>query len=285
MSEINVGHYNSMTIKEKKLGGLTLEKGSETIYLAKKEVPFNARIGDKLKVFVYNDAKGSLKATLSPPLAEVGDFAGLIVKDTTHFGAFMDWGIEKDLFVPKRTQRQEMNPGEIHVVYLDLEENGRGVVGDTYLKKHFETDLSSLTENQPVDLLVYGFTGIGARVIVNNRWSGMLYKSELFERLRVGDKRKGFIKKLREDGAIDVALRKQGFIAVDSAGEQLLTELKHSDGFIPLHDKSTPEQIHDTLGMSKKLFKKTVGVLYKAGQIEILENGIRLKKEEKKRRK
>jgi predicted RNA-binding protein (virulence factor B family) len=207
----------------------------------------------------------------------MGDFAALEVRVSNEFGLFLDWGLPKDLFVPSRNLRSNLEPGDIAVVRIVTDYEGTGVIGTCKFDGEFETDTSALVFNQKVELLVYGFSRLGARVIVDNKFSGMLYKNEIFEKLRIGDIHTGFIKKIREDGLIDAALQPQGFLAASKdAKKVILDELESSGGYLPLHDKSSAEEIKNKLCMSKKIFKKTIGGLYKEKKITIEPGGIRL---------
>jgi predicted RNA-binding protein (virulence factor B family) len=274
---IEIGKFNTLTVTKLSNGGCYVGDGSQEVYLPKIDMPKDIQPGDTLEVFIYNDARDSLKATTREPNAVVGDFAALKVITVTDFGAFLDWGIDKDLYVPTGCQDIPLREGDTPIVFLTLDYERTGVIGTCKLEPYFDKDTSILLEKQEVELLVFGFSSIGFRVIINNQYSGMLYKNEVYERLRIGDKRRGFIKKLRSDGRIDAALQQQGFVAASKDAEMILLKaLEDSGGFLPLHDKSSPESIKTTLNMSKKIFKKVIGGLYKEGVISIEENGIRL---------
>lgn len=259
-------------------GGSAGAAGTEeqSFYLPKYEVPKGTRAGDTLVVFIYNDAKDSLKATTKKPKAIVGDFAALEVKSALDFGAFLDWGIPKDLFVPRKYQKHPLKAGEIAVVYLHLDYEQRGIMGNCKVERFFTREIEGLEENQEVELIVYDLSRLGASVVVNNKYQGIVYRSETFEDVKRGDKKTGYVKKIRDDGKIDAALQRQGFLAAaEDAKEIILQALKDSKGFLPLHDKSSPADIKNTLGMSKKIFKKTIGVLYKERKIIIDNSGIK----------
>jgi hypothetical protein len=290
---INIGQYNELTVERiDKSGGAHLAErpagdggavlrgtggADRTFYLPKYDVPKGTRSGDSLTVFIYNDAKDSLKATTKKPKAVVGDFAALEVKNALDFGAFLDWGIPKDLFVPRKYQPNPLKAGEIAVVYLHLDYEKTGIMGNCKLEEFFSGQVEGLEENQEVELIVYGLSPLGASVVVDNKYQGLTYRNEIFEEIKVGDRKTGYIKKIREDGKLDVALQRQGFLAASAdAGETILQALRDAQGFLPLHDKSSPSAIKNRLGMSKKIFKKTIGVLYKEGRITLEETGIRL---------
>ncbi len=277
---LRIGDYNTLTVLRPSKGGCVLDAGDEgELYLTKRDTPVGTRRGDRLRVFVYNESKDRLGATMAEPNALVGDFAPMVVTSVTSFGLFLEWGISKDLFVPKKhlpqREKQTIAAGDILVVYLTLDYEKRGVIGTTHLSSHFDRDTSGLSANKEVDLIVYTITKLGAQVVIDNRWDGLLYHGEIFEPIRVGDRKKGYVKKIREDGLIDAALRPQGFVpASQEAGRTILNALEKEGGFLPLHDKSDPKEIRRRLQMSKKLFKNTIGVLYKEGLLEIRDDGI-----------
>ena len=281
---MEIGKFNVLRVKKILRGGCVLEGGKQDIYLHKIDVPKETRVGDHLRVFVFNDGRDKLGATTGKPLAMVGDFASLKVRAVQDFGIFLDWGISKDLFVPKKYLRRNFKPGETAVVRLIHDYEGTGIIGTCKLAKYFEEDISKLEETQEVDILVYGSSDLGFTVIVDNKYNGLIYRNEVFEPLEIGDRRRGFVKKLREDGGIDIALQRQGFLEASSdAKDKIITLLsKDRKGFLPLHDKSSPGEIQEKLGMSKKIFKRSLGVLYKEGRIKIEDKGIRLLKKEKK---
>lgn len=277
---IQIGKFNTLTVTRVFKGGCYLaeqEAAGGEIYLPKAETPKNIRPGDTITVFIYNESKNKLGATTQTPKAEVGDFASLTVVTVTIFGAFLEWGISKDLFVPKKYWRSPLREGEKTVVYLTLDYEKKGVIGTCLLSSHFHTDTENVEPNQKVDLIVWDITDLGAQVVIDNRYSGLLYRSEIFEPIEIGDEKEGYIKKIREDGLVDVSLQPQGFRpSTEMARETVLHALRESDGFLPLHDKSRPEEIQRRLNISKKLFKKTIGILYKEGVITIGDSGITL---------
>lgn len=281
---LKIADYNTLVVKELAKGGCYLEGGTRNVYLPKIDVPRGARVGDRLRVFVYNDTRTILKATTMPALAVCGDFVALRVKSVTEFGAFLEWGIPKDLFVPLAYQQGPLHEGETVVVRLVQESDSSGVVGTCQLYSQFDPGREDLQEGQEVDLLVYKQTDLGWAVVVNNRYRGILYHNEIFEKLKVGDKSRGYIKKLRSDGRIDAVLQRQGFRAASQDARTVIMQaLEDAGGFLPLHDKSSPELIKNRLNLSKKIFKKVIGGLYKEHLISIEGGGIRLKKIKKVR--
>ena len=275
---MKIGDYNEAEIVTLTDKACFLDAGGDTdVYMPAYEVPEGAKKGDKIKVFLYNKSSTEVKATTEEPYAKMGDFAALEVTDVTKFGMFLDWGLPKDLFVPERNWRTELKPGDLAVVKIVQDYEGTGVIGTCKFDDLFETDFSDLHTNKKVDLIVYGLSGLGAKVIIDNRYSGLLYKNEIFERLRIGDSRSGYIKKLRDDGLIDAALQPQGYFAASrEARSVILDALKDSGGYLPLHDKSSADDINRLLCMSKKNFKKAIGGLYKEKRIMIEGDGIRL---------
>ena len=277
---LKIGDFNTLKVVRCSRGGCFLESGvpeQAELYLPIKEAPPGILPGQSISVFVFNDSKQKLGATTGVPLAKPGDFATLTVKDVTSFGAFLDWGISKDLFLPRKYWDRPLHKGERVVVFLKLDYEQRGVIGTCEVEQYLSKETEVLQPNQRVRLLLYSVTRLGYKVVINNQFPGLLYHGDIFESLQIGDERPGYIKKVREDGQVDVVLQPQGFKpSSDAASEKILAALRKSDGFLPLHDKSEPEVIYARLQMSKKLFKKTIGVLYREGTVELLEDGIRL---------
>ena len=279
---MEIGNYNRGKIVLLTDKACFLDLGAEQdIFLPPFEVPEGAKKGDEIEVFVYSTSSDEVRATTVKPLAVLGEFAALEVTQVTSFGMFLYWGLNKDLFVPGRNIRAELEPGDTAVVKIVADFAGKGVIGTCHFEDQFEklpADAArELKLNRQVDLIIFGFSKLGARVIVDQKYSGLLYRNEIFETLRIGDKHTGYIKKIREDGLIDVALQPQGFQAsTDDARRVILDALMAEGGFLPLHDKSSAESIKESLCMSKKVFKKTIGGLYKEKKISIKDDGIRL---------
>lgn len=274
---LRIGNYNELEIIKEVDFGVYLLSGEDEILLPKKYVPEGAKVGDKINVFIYRDSEDRLIATTLKPKAVVGEFAYLRVKDVNNVGAFLDWGLEKDLFVPHSQQKVKMEKDKRYVVRVYLDDVSKRILASSKLNKYFADDITDIKEGDEVDLLVYKYTEIGAGVIINNKYPGMVYKSDIYQSLTTGDKLKGYIFKIREDGKIDVTIRKIGFKKIVDSRDKILDALKENGGFLPLTDKSTPETIERTLEMSKGVFKKAIGNLYKERKIEILEYGIKLK--------
>lgn len=279
---MNIGNFNSGKIVLLTAKACFIDLGGdEDVFLPPHEVPEGAKKGDELEVFVYNTSADEIRATTEKPYAVMGEFASLEVTDVTDFGMFLDWGLQKDLFVPKRNIRVELKPGEMAVVKVVTDYAGKGVIGTCQFDDLFdelpEDAADTLKVNKQIELIVFGFSRLGVRVIVDSKYSGMLYSNEIFENLRIGEQHSGYIKKIRDDGLIDAALQPQGFVAAtkDASGV-ILDALESAGGFLPLHDKSSADAIKKQLLMSKKVFKKTIGGLYREKKIVIEEEGIRL---------
>lgn len=274
---LKIGDYNDIAVIEKVDFGVYLGSPEEKVLLPRKYVDEGTEIGDIKKVFIYKDSEDRIIATTAVPKAKVGEFAYLEVKEVNNFGAFLDWGLEKDLFVPYREQTISMEQFKSYVVYIYLDDKTGRIAATTKVSKYLNTLPIDVSEEDEVDLLVYKFTDIGAVVIVNNKFSGMIYKNDIYQELNIGDRLKGYVFKIREDDKLDIIIRKRGYAKVLDSEEILLDMLKENNGFLPYHDKSPAEEIEKNLHMSKGTFKKAVGGLYKAKVIEIIENGIKLK--------
>lgn len=277
---LKIGSFNELVVEREVEFGLYLNPKEDEVLLPSKYIPENTNIGDTIRVFVYTDSEDRPVATTLEPKAVVGQFACLQVKDTTPIGAFMDWGLEKDLLIPNNEQVDPMSVGESHVVKVCLDKTTDRVYGTTLIAGHCDHDTSELVEGQKVSLLIYDITQIGIMAIIDNQYSGMLYKSETFEHVAKGDTKEGYVLKIRDDGKVDLSLKKPGYGSILTSSGIILNVLNNAGGFIPCHDKSSPEEIKNTFSMSKKEFKRTIGSLYKAGEIKIEDGGIRLKNKE-----
>lgn len=273
---LEIGKYNRLEVKKLSAIGAYLASEEGEILLPNKYVPPGLHHGEHLKVFVYLDSEDRLIATTLEPKAQVGEFALLEVKDVSHVGAFLDWGLEKDLFVPFREQPRPMQKGEKHLVRVYLDQSGR-IAASARLARFLEQSPAGLKEGQQVELTFYEFGDLGAKVVINGRYDGLLFKSELFGSYEPGDTVPGYIAKIRTDGKIDVSLRKAGKQDAGGGRETLLRILNERGGFLPVGDKSPPELIAEMFRMSKKSFKTLIGNLYREGVIEITKDGIRLR--------
>lgn len=275
---IEVGKYNELEILRSTSVGLYLgDESGEDILLPIKYSPEEFEIGDKLNVFVYRDSEDRKIATNLTPKIQMHEFALLEVKEMTQLGAFLDWGLEKDLMVPFSEQKVNMQTGRWYVVYLDLDEKTDRLYGSAKLDKFLEKENITVKEGDEVDLVVYHHSELGYSAIVNNLHNGLIYDNEVFQRLHVGQKLKGFVKLVRPDNKLDISLQPIGYEkAKELNTDMILRLLKEDQGFLPFGDKSTPDEIYATFGISKKAFKKAIGALYREKQIVIEEEGIRL---------
>ncbi len=275
---IIIGKYNELRVERLVNFGLYLKEGDEEVLLPAKYVPKNSKPGDKISVFIYTDSEDRLIATTLTPKAALDDYAYLRVKDVNRFGAFLDWGLEKDLFVPFREQKIRMSQGESYIVRLCLDTKTNRLFATTKIQKYLKSNPVDLKENLEVNLLIYRQTDLGMMAIIDNKYSGMLYAEEIREEVRVGDSRIGYIKNIRDDKKIDLSLKPLGYKAVIDSKPDVMDLLEKAGGFLPYNDKSSPRDIEETFRMSKKMFKKVIGGLYKEGRISIGEKGIRLVK-------
>lgn len=271
-----IGNYNHLKIARINAKGAFLESDSGEILLPGRLMPKGAEPGNILKVFIYLDSEERLTATTARPRAVVGEFALLNVKDNVSVGTFLDWGLDKDLLLPFGEQLSPLRRGERVLVRVYLHNSGR-IAASAKLEKFIRPVDDTLSEGDEVDLLVYAFSDLGAKVIINDSFGGLLFHNDLYAKPACGDRLRGYVKKIRDDGKIDITLRKGGAQEAATDKELILTTLKAKDGFLPLTDKSAPEAIADLLRLSKKSFKKAVGGLYKEGLINMTPDGISLK--------
>lgn len=274
---MDLGRYNTLKIDRfTGVGAFLEDSDGEQVLLPQKWVPQDAKVGDKIEVFVYLDGEEREIATTMKPKAEVRDFAYLQVKQTTKIGAFLDWGLEKDVLVPFDEQKNRMQAGHSYVVYLYIDDVTGRITASTKLAKFADNKSCELEPGDEVDLLVASHTQMGYNVIINNRYIGLIYENEVFKNIKNGDQIKGYIKMIRDDYKIDVSLEKAGYGKVDDHTEIILRKLEENEGFLDLNDKSDPSEIALRLQMSKKTYKKAIGNLYKARKIKIEDNGISL---------
>ena len=275
---IYLGEYNSLKIVRQTDNGvyLTDEEGSGEVLLPNKFVPETWDVGDELQVFIFKDSEDRITATTDKPLIKLNEFACLKVRDVNEYGAFLNWGLDKDLLVPFKEQPGKMIPGNWYIVYLYLDEQSERLAASARYQKFFQKQFIRLKAGEEVDLLIDDQTELGYNVIINNRYRGLIYQNEIFEKLRRGDRRKGYVKLVRDDGKIDVSLEITGYAKVEPNGQKILARLKANQGYLRLTDKSDPSDIAGFLEMSKKTFKKAIGTLYKQRLIRLEEDGIYL---------
>jgi predicted RNA-binding protein (virulence factor B family) len=274
---IKLGEYNYLEILRETEPGLYLgDEEENVILLPHKYKPEEYTIGEKIKVFVYLDNEERPIATTLDPFLQLNTYGYLHCSDVTKYGAFMDWGLEKQLFVPFKEQARPMKKGNWYIVYLYIDEKTQRLVGSSKTNHFLQNDTLTVETFQEVDILVTHITDKGANVIINGQHKGLIYIEDIFEDIRTGDKLKAFVKKIRPDHKIDVVLQPPGYRSIEPNANYIREELEAAGGFLPLHDKSDPEEIKNLLGMSKKSFKKAIGTLYKDKQIAIKEDGIEL---------
>ncbi|TRZ42600.1 CvfB family protein [Robertkochia solimangrovi] len=273
---IHLGRKNTLKILRHTSVGLFLgDEDGHDILLPNKYVPATYEIGDDINVFCYLDHDERPIATTLEPKIMLDDFAVLKVVEVNEIGAFLDWGMEKHLFVPYREQARKMEEGKWYLVYLYMDERTGRLTASSKTDQFLSNESLSVKRFEHVDLIVSRFTELGAEVIINNQHKGLVYKDEIFQELKLGQRLTGVIKKIREDNKIDVSLQELGYRNLEPAAKHILDVLNDAEGYLPLHDKSEPDEIRDLLGMSKKSFKKAIGVLYKQREIEITDKGIR----------
>jgi predicted RNA-binding protein (virulence factor B family) len=274
---IRLGEYNTLEILRETDPGLYLGDTQENVVLLPHRYkPENFNIGDMLEVFVYLDYEERPVATTLTPHVLLNDFGYLHCSDVNEFGAFMDWGVQKQLFVPFKEQARPMKVGNWYIVYLSMDEQTNRLVGSSKTNKYLNNDTVTLEKFDEIAIMVTHITDLGANVIVNGKHKGLIFINDIFEDIRTGDTMKAFVKSVREDNKIDVVLQSPGYRSIEPNANFILDELKAAGGFMPLHDKSDPQAIKNELGMSKKSFKKAIGTLYKDKQIAIKPDGIEL---------
>ena len=274
---IKLGENNVLTILRDTEPGLYLGDSEENVVLLPhKYKPENFEIGDEISVFVYLDNEERPIATTLEPFLKLNTFGYLHCSDVTKYGAFMDWGLEKQLFVPFKEQARPMKAGNWYIVYLYLDELTNRLVGSSKTNRFLQNENLTVDKYDEVNILVTHLTDKGANVIVNGIHKGLIYLEDIFEDIRTGDRLKAYVSKIREDNKIDIVLQQPVYRSIEPNANYILEELKAAGGFLPLHDKSEPDTIKNELGMSKKSFKKAVGTLYKDKQIILKEDGIEL---------
>lgn len=275
---LELGQYNRLKVVDEVDFGLYLEAGDKEILLPKRYVTEDMKMGDEIVVFVYRDSEDRLIATTERPNGVVDSFAAMKVKETTDFGAWLDWGLPKDLLVPHRQMVRPLQQGKTVVVRVLLDDVSDRIIATAKLRPFFNENTSELNVGLKVEAMVYNVTEHGAMVIIDNEYCGMIHKSELEGFIEIGTVYSCFVKKVREDGKVDIS-----FVPADSkaryeAKGDILRMLEENNGFLPYNDKSSPEDIKETFDMSKKTFKRFIGNLYKSGKILITAEGISLKK-------
>lgn len=272
-----IGKLNHLEVLKELDFGIYLDGGDlGEILMPKRYVPEGTMLGDFLETFIYLDSEDRLIATTEKPLAQVEEFALLEVVSVTPVGAFLNWGLPKDLFVPFREQRKPMEVGKKYLVYVYLDIDSKRIAASSKIENYLDNIPVDYDENEEVDLIIVNETDLGYNAIIDYSHLGVLYKNEVFQELNPGDKVQGYIKKIRTDGKIDLRLDKIGYEKIISFVDRIIIELQKNKGFLPLTDKSSPEEIYKTFKISKKNFKAAIGALYKKRFIALEEDGIRL---------
>ncbi len=277
MSSIKLGRFNTLEVIKTVDFGLYLDGGDDgEILLPTRYVPEGCQEGDQLRVFLYLDMDERLIATTLTPLVQVGEFACLEVSWVNQFGAFLNWGLMKDLFVPFGEQKMKMLVGRKYIVHAHLDEDSYRIVASAKVDRYLSKEMPGYKAGEEVDILIWQKTDLGFKAIIDNKYSGLLYDGEIFQNLHTGMTLKAYVKQVREDGKIDLELQKAGFEKIDDFSKTLLQYIKDNGGRISLNDKSPAEEIYDVFGVSKKTFKKAVGDLYRGRFVLLYEDGIAL---------
>ena len=273
---MQLGKTQTLKISEKNTSGWMLESETgETAFMSKVFIREEKEIGDEIEVFVYQDDH-KLKATTETPLAEVGEFAVMSCVQSLPTGAFMDWGIIKDLFIPYKQQKSKILEGKRYLVNLYIDEDLELITGTTKFKRNPQYENVPFQKGDKVELIMMNESELGWNVVINKKYIGLVYASDVYKKVYPLSEEEGYIKTIREDGKIDVSLQPEGFENIDEFRQKILNKLEENFGLLHLSDKSSPEEIKDELQMSKKNFKKALGGLYKDKIVEILDDKIKL---------
>ena len=273
---VKAGDYNRLKVLRKASSGVYLDDGDKGILLPNRYVPENVKEGDEIDVFIYHDSEDRIIATTEKPLGKVGDIVMLEAVSVTPQGAFLNWGLLKDLFVPKSRQLTVMRPGGRYLVMIYLDEQTGRVAATEKFNAYLSNEVLTVKELEEVDLTVLRRTDIGYLMIINNRHTGVLHFNEIYRNINPGDRFRGYIKNIHEGNKVDVVAGKPGFARVEDEQSRILRLLKENGGYLPYYDKSDPDEIYDFFGMSKKTFKMAIGGLYKQRKISLEKTGIKL---------
>jgi predicted RNA-binding protein (virulence factor B family) len=274
---IQIGQTCKLSVVELSQFGAFLDGDKlGNILLPNRYVPEGLKPGDQLEVFIYLDSEDRLVATTEKPLVKVGQFAFLKVVAETNVGAFLDWGLPKNLLVPFREQKMKMKEGESYLVFVYLDDATKRVVASSKIDRFTDNVSPAYEPGDKVDLIIGGRTDLGYKAIIDHKHMGMLYNNEIFRHIQIGQQTIGYVKQVRPDDKIDLSLQPLGYGAIDEMAQKILNNLNSNNGFLPLTDHSSPEEISAQLGISKKAFKKAIGALYRQRLITIEEDGLRL---------
>ncbi|HLE11692.1 MAG: hypothetical protein A2504_15660 [Bdellovibrionales bacterium RIFOXYD12_FULL_39_22] len=282
---IQIGKINQLLVAHENKSGYYLqsEDKKDEVFMPGSIAPAGIKLGEMREVFVYTDIKGTPLATPEIPMVELGGFAYLKVIEVVEFGAFLDWGIDKDLLSPGNQQQQKMKLGESYLIRVCQEEGTRRLYATNNLSKFIERKNIELTINEKVIALPFEKTQLGYKALVNEKYQGLIYHSDIFSEIVLGERIEAMVKLVRPDGLIDLTLRPTGMKNLKDSGKLIMTELERAGGFLPLHDKSSPEEIKRILKISKQSFKRAIGILYKQRQIVIGSSGIELAGDNKRK--
>lgn len=273
---VEIGKVNKLKVLREVSIGVYLDGDTiGDVLLPKRYVPEGTKEGDEVEVFIHLDSEDRLIATTERPLAQVGEFAWLKVVSVSKFGAFLDWGLMKDLLVPFREQKEKMEKDRYYAVYVYFDDETGRIVASAKVDRFLDNVSPDYNPGDEVKLFIVGRTELGYKAVINGLHSGLLYYNQVFKPLQLGQHTKGYIARVREDEKIDLLLERPGYEKVDELSQKLLDALQKAGGFLPLTDKSVPADIEQRLGMSKKTFKKAIGALYKQRLIELLPDGIK----------
>lgn len=274
---LQAGIYHALKVVKHVDFGIYLDGGDgDEILMPTRFVPKGVQDGDEITVFIYHDNEGRPIATNQKPYGIVGDIVPMTVKDKNQAGAFLDWGLMKDLFLPLSQQRSPIRVGGKYLVYIYVDEMTGRVAATEHISRHISNDDLTVNEGDEVDMIVWRETDLGYSVIINNKHEGLLHFNEVFKELNTGDREKGFIKSIQADNKINASLGKKGYQRVEDESGKILRLLEENNGYLPYHDKSDPEEIYEFFGMSKKAFKMATGSLYKQRKISFTKTGIKL---------
>lgn len=274
---IELGKFNRLKVVKSVDFGMYLDGGEEgEILLPARYVPEGCEIGDELNVSLYLDNEERLVATTLTPLVQVGEFAYLEVAWVNQYGAFLNWGLMKDLFVPFREQKMKMQVGKKYVIHAHLDDESYRIVASAKVDRYLSKEKAPYASGQEVDVLIWQKTDLGFKAIINNEYSGLIYESEVFQPLHTGMRLKAYVKQVREDGKIDLMIQRPGMGKVEDFSKILLDYIREQGGFTPMNDKSPADEIYALFGVSKKTFKKAVGDLYKKRLIVLEKDGMRM---------
>ncbi len=267
---LQIGKMNTLKITGTQANGVHLDAGEgRDIFLPKKSVPPGSQVGDELEVFVYVDKENTLQGSVQKPYLSVGEYGVLQVVSDSSAGAFLHWGMENDLLVPKAEQQHKMVQGQSYVVFVFLSTKTNRIVGSSKLDKFLSKEAPAYKEGEEVDLIVFEKTDLGYRALINRKHAGMIYSNEVFQSLSIGQQLKGYINKIREDQKIDLILQQAGYQGVDAVCQTILRIIEEHGGKVAVTDKSAPDDIYAMFAVSKKVFKKAIGALYKKRIIRI----------------